>query len=169
MAENKDSQHGPDVEQFEKLAARTRELFEESVEKSRSALEDAMETAKKEMVAAGDFTAEKGEQLRKFVMREMPLSQDELESAFRDAKQSLHPERVGYGVLGMMQSLASSAGEALSDMAESIKAHRSYRTGEICGPGTLTCDNCGNELTMSKTGRVPPCAKCKHTQFSRSY
>ncbi len=168
MAE-KTPHHGAEVEHFEKLAARTRELFEQSVEKSRASLEDALETAKKELVAAGTFTAEKGEQLRKFVMRDLSLTQDGLQSAIRDASQGLNPERIGYGLLGLMQSLAASTGEVFSDMAESLKAHRTYRTGEICGPGTLTCDNCDGRLTMSQTGHVPPCAKCKHTEFSRSY
>lgn len=168
MAEKESSQKS-EIENFEKLAARTRELFEESVEKSRESLEEAMESAKKEMVAAGTFTAEKGEQLRDFVMRELPLRQDDLESAVQSASQGLNPERIGYGVLGLMQSLAASAEEVFSDMADSLKAHQHYRTGEICGPGTLTCDNCGNRLTMSRTGHVPPCAKCKKTEFSRSY
>lgn len=165
----KTSPKGPEVEHFENLAARTRELFDQSVEKSRESLEDALETAKKEMVAAGTFTAEKGEQFRKFVMRDLAATQDGLESAVRGASQGLSPERIGYGVLGLMQSLSTSAGEVFSDMAESIKAYQTYRTGEICGPGTLTCDNCGSRLTMSQTGHVPPCAKCKHTEFSRSY
>lgn len=166
---DKASPQGAEIEHFEKLAARARELFEQSVEKSRASLENALETAKKEMVTAGTFTAEKGEQLRKFLMRDLALAQDELESTVRSASQGLDPERIGYGALGLMQSLAASAGEVFSDMAESLKAHRTYRTGEICGPGTLTCDNCGNRLTMSQTGHVPPCAKCKHTGFSRSY
>ncbi len=165
----KSSPMGAEIEHFENLAARTRELFDQSVEKSRESLDDALETAKKEMVAAGTFTAEKGEQFRKFVMRDLALAQDGLESAVRGASQGLSPERIGYGVLGLIQSLSASAGEVFSDMAESIKAHQTYRTGEICGPGTLTCDNCGSRLTMSQTGHVPPCAKCKHTEFSRSY
>ena len=107
----KTSPHGPEIEHFENLAARTRELFEQSVEKSRTSLEDALETVKKEMVAAGTFTAEKGEQLRKFVMRDLTLTQDELESAVRGASHGLNPERIGFGVLGLMQSLAESAGE----------------------------------------------------------
>lgn len=166
---NKTSPKGAEIEHFENLAARTRELFERSVEKSRTSLEDALETAKKEMVAAGTFSAERGEQLRKFVMRDLALTQDGLESAVRATSQGLNPERIGYGVLGLMQSLTASAGEVFSDMAESLKAHRTYRTGEICGPGTLTCDNCGSRLTMSQTGHVPPCPKCIHTEFSRSY
>jgi isocitrate dehydrogenase len=165
----KSSARGTDIEHFEKLVARTKELFERSAEKSRASLENALETAKKEMVAAGAFTTEKGEQLRGFVMRDLAFSRDELESAVRGASHGLNPERIGYGVLGLLQSLAASAGEALSDMAESLKAHRTYRTGEICGPGTLTCDKCGGRLTMSHTGHVPPCAKCKNTEFSRSY
>ena len=42
-----------------------------------------------------------------------------------------------------------------------------YHTGEITGPGTLVCDNCGEELHFHKPSRIPPCPKCKGTSFHR--
>ncbi len=42
-----------------------------------------------------------------------------------------------------------------------------YKTGEICGPGTLRCLDCGQEMKMTRNNRIPPCPKCHHTEFER--
>jgi gas vesicle protein len=42
-----------------------------------------------------------------------------------------------------------------------------YRTGEICGPGTLRCLNCEQEMKITKNNRIPPCPKCHKTEFER--
>ena len=43
----------------------------------------------------------------------------------------------------------------------------SYRTGEVCNAGTLSCNKCGNEIHFTKTSHIPPCAKCHGTDFYR--
>lgn len=42
-----------------------------------------------------------------------------------------------------------------------------YKTGEICGPGTLRCLDCGQEMKLTKNSRIPPCPKCHKTEFER--
>ena len=42
-----------------------------------------------------------------------------------------------------------------------------YHTGEITGPGTLLCDQCGETLHFHKAGHIPPCPKCQGTRFHR--
>ena len=43
----------------------------------------------------------------------------------------------------------------------------SYHTGEICNVGTLCCKNCVQTIHMSKSGHIPPCPHCHHTEFYR--
>ena len=43
----------------------------------------------------------------------------------------------------------------------------SYHTGEICNAGTLCCKNCVQTIHMSKSGHIPPCPHCHHTDFYR--
>jgi len=50
-----------------------------------------------------------------------------------------------------------------------VEEHLSYRTGEVSSPGTSTCVECGKEVQMTKTGRVPRCPDCHATEFRRSY
>ncbi len=42
-----------------------------------------------------------------------------------------------------------------------------YQTGEITGPGTLVCDNCGEKIHFFRVGKIPPCPKCHTTRFHR--
>ena len=42
-----------------------------------------------------------------------------------------------------------------------------YHTGEVVGPGTLSCDKCDEQLHFRKTGRIPLCPKCHATNFHR--
>jgi ElaB/YqjD/DUF883 family membrane-anchored ribosome-binding protein len=42
-----------------------------------------------------------------------------------------------------------------------------YKTGEICGPGTLRCLNCEQEMKFTRNTRIPPCPKCHQTEFER--
>ncbi len=42
-----------------------------------------------------------------------------------------------------------------------------YKTGEICGAGTLRCLSCGQEMQFTKNTRIPPCPKCHQTEFER--
>ena len=46
--------------------------------------------------------------------------------------------------------------------------HPEYHTGEITGPGTLTCNECGEKLHFYRAGKIPPCPKCHSTVFHRS-
>lgn len=42
-----------------------------------------------------------------------------------------------------------------------------YHTGEICSAGTLSCQNCGQQMKFTKNTRIPPCPKCHKTTFKR--
>lgn len=46
---------------------------------------------------------------------------------------------------------------------------QTYHTGESVGIGTLQCDECAAQLHFHRPARIPPCAKCHHTDFHRSY
>lgn len=42
-----------------------------------------------------------------------------------------------------------------------------YRSGEICNAGTLSCNNCGNRIQLSRSGQIPTCPGCAHSEFYR--
>lgn len=42
-----------------------------------------------------------------------------------------------------------------------------YYTGDVTGPGTLSCDHCSESLVFSAIASVPSCPACQGTVFSR--
>lgn len=42
-----------------------------------------------------------------------------------------------------------------------------WHTGEVAGPGTLECTECGKQMHYHKPGRIPPCPSCHKTEFKR--
>ncbi len=48
-------------------------------------------------------------------------------------------------------------------------SHSVYHTGEVVGPGTLVCDNCGEKIHFHRAGKIPPCPKCHATDFHRNF
>jgi hypothetical protein len=164
---NEEEQH--EVSQYEKLASRTRELLEAAREKGPIALEAALEKAKEEMISAGDFTAEQGKRLQGFLSRDLEATSKHITRMGRTLKEALEPQRVSSGIQSTLANIFDALGDTLKDWASKAEERLSYRTGELSSPGTLTCDNCGSQIRMTSTGRVPPCAKCHGTKFRKSY
>ena len=55
--------------------------------------------------------------------------------------------------------------EAIHEMAE----EGDWYTGDITGPGFLTCTKCHHTLHIDSTTHVAPCPKCLGTVFSKTY
>lgn len=78
-------------------------------------------------------------------------------------------DRLQVGLLDVLSSLARSAGEQLEEFANKINDRLTYKTGEIAGAGKLVCLGCQQQLSFEKATRIPPCPKCRHTSFRRTF
>ncbi|PLX74685.1 MAG: hypothetical protein C0615_08895 [Desulfuromonas sp.] len=162
MTENKDQQEHQEVSLYEKLAARTADLLEEG----KKSLDEALKKAKEEIAKAGEFSSEQMDRVSAYVKRDVA---DNAEKATEAVKKAVDPQRVAAGAQSMMARILNSAADALSDLAEKAEKQVEFKTGEVTSAGTLTCKECGAEMHMKTTGRIPPCSKCKKTQFRKSY
>ncbi len=52
-------------------------------------------------------------------------------------------------------------------MKENARQPSEYHTGEVTGPGTLICEECGEKIHFHKAGKIPPCPRCHKTLFHR--
>ncbi len=71
----------------------------------------------------------------------------------------------------MLEKLISVADKTRLELAALQEQNREasrWQTGEITGPGTLICLQCGEQLHFKKTGYIPPCPKCHKTKFKRA-
>jgi len=67
----------------------------------------------------------------------------------------------------MFLDVADKTTVELQQFKENTK-HPEYHTGEIVGPSTLTCNECGEKLHFYRAGKIPPCPRCHATVFHRS-
>lgn len=154
---------------YEKLALRSKELIEEARDKTAGAAEAAIEKAKAEMVAAGEFGSEQGERLKGFLIRDLQVTRDAALKMGKTAREVIDPHRVAAGMQSTLAKILDIVGSTLEEWGSKLESGLDYKTGEITTPGTLTCKECGNSIKMINTGRIPPCHKCKGTKFRKSY
>jgi len=154
---------------YDQLAARFRELFEQSAEKSAEFAKAALEKAREQLTSAGTFSEEQGQRLKNFLERDLGRAVEQARSLGQEAKDRLELPRLGAGALSSIASLMKVASHAMSSLADMADEALSCHSGEITSAGTLTCTACGKEMHFRKTGRIPPCPSCHGTEFRKSY
>jgi len=56
---------------------------------------------------------------------------------------------------------------SLDNLAEQARLAVEWQSGEITGPGTLYCENCGQEFNFHRPSYILPCANCGGILFKR--
>jgi hypothetical protein len=151
---------------YEKMSKAVREnldkagqLTEETLER---ALKDSREWARQLREHYGDDIPKVAEYLRRDF-------QDAVRITREQTRKKLSPDRLGAGLMAFVQRMAEKAGSQLDSFASRLGERLTYKTGEVAGPGTLTCAACGQQMAIENASRIPPCPKCRGTAFRRSY
>jgi len=155
-----------EADQYDQLAESFVEFFESGAEKTSAFAQTALERARRNLTAAGAFSEEQGQKLKKFMERDFATMASEMRD---EAREKLDPSRLGAGALASIAGLLRGAGSLLSDVANRADRNLKCRSGEVTSAGTLICIACGHEIHKKKTGRVPPCPKCHTTEFKKTY
>ena len=169
MSENRNG--GPGSKQsLESLYEKMSTVARESLERAGTLTEETLDRALKE---ARDWARQLKEQYSEDVPKVAEYLRRDFQEAVRHAgeqtRRSLDLDRIGVGVLGFVQKMAERAGSQLESFASKLDERLTYKTGEVAGPGTLTCTQCPQQLAFDSASRIPPCPKCRNTTFRRSY
>ncbi len=154
-----------DVSLYEKLVARTEKLLESG----RKNLDEALKKAGDELEAAGEFTREQADKISQFVRRDLEHTVKDANKAKESLKEAVDPSRIAAGAQSIFARILSASADTLNEWAQKSQQNIEFKTGEVTSPGTLTCKNCGEQIQMKKTARIPPCPKCFHPHFRKSY
>lgn len=154
---------------YDRFTERASELFGAGKEKSRDAMEKAMDAARLQLLAAKEFSAEQGELFRQYMRRDLAQTEQDMRALNQEAKEHLHPARLGAGALSSLARMLDAAGSAIQSLSRKAEDALQYGTGETTTAGTLTCVKCGQTLQLKRTSRIPPCPSCSGTQFRKGY
>lgn len=155
--------------QYDKLARRFNELYGEGRERGREAMAAALEKARRQLTELGEFGTARGEELKQYLGRDLDQLLADARQLGDEAREQLHPSRVGAGALASLADVLELTSKALHSLSDRTRKTLAYHTGEVTSAGTLTCQACGQKIHLHKTGHVPPCSKCRGTRFSKGY
>lgn len=158
-----------DISNFEELASKTREQLIASKDQSMEWLHMAVDASVDQLEKAGNFTKEEGERAGRFLKHELAATRVDFARARESIIKGLNPSRVSGGFVGLASHLFGSMGDLFQGWAAKSEEALAFNTGEVTGPGKLTCIYCATELNLERSSRIPPCPKCHKTDFRKSY
>ena len=136
----------PLIGAYEEMLKRTREGIQEAQE-STPKLQHMLESVRDNMVELGELTRAEAQKISAYIARDIELIEQRMLDAFT--------------------SVADLTSLELGQWAERARRATLYQAGQITGPGTLVCDQCGAEIHFTRTGRIPACADCGGLAFRR--
>ena len=155
---------------YDRMLDRAHELMERAEHDALPAVRKAIDFAKQTAVEVGELTVDEAEKVGSYLRRDLDDAANNLAETGRDLRTwlkfdfALIEERVGEALARMVDQTQLE----LSKLQAMAQSDEEWHTGEIAGPGPLTCVACGHEIHKRKSGRIPPCPKCHKSIFIRS-
>jgi hypothetical protein len=167
--EEKSMDQEREIGNFDKLAARTKVHLLSGAGKSLETLQEVMDAAAGQLEKAGEFSREEGERARQYLKRDLAATRVDFDRAAKAIDQALNSSRVRGGFYDLTSHLFGSLSDVFRAWAGKSEDALAYRAGEISGPGTLTCTNCGAAWSLDRPSYIPPCQSCNQTEYRKSY
>jgi len=157
-------------EAYERLYERTAESLKKLNNLNDIDLPKVIEEAKNKAIELEELTEENALKVSQWLQRDLDDAVKYLADSNNEIKDWLGFETslLESELFSMFLDVADKTTVELQQFKNNAEVHPKYHTGEISGPGTLTCNECGEKLHFYKTGKIPPCPKCHGTVFHRS-
>jgi hypothetical protein len=158
------------VEAYEHMLQRVHERIEHAERETVPAVRELLEKTRDGMVELGELTREEAAKVASYVERDLKEAANYIVDTGEDLREwwRFDLDLMERRMLEMFTAVADQTSVQLRNWAEQARRAGRYHTGEISGPGSLVCSGCGGELHMHRTGRIPPCPKCRGTEFERA-
>jgi excinuclease UvrABC nuclease subunit len=161
------NEHHPSA--YERMIQRAKEFLTGAEKEYTPKLQQALDEAKEKTAELGELSREEAEKVSDYLKRDLQdagqyLASDEaqeLRDWLRFDTQLL--EERALDALSLLVDQAKVDFQAFNEQAQNLP----WKTGEVTGPGTLVCSECGEELHFKKAGHIPPCPKCAGTTYQR--
>ncbi len=63
--------------------------------------------------------------------------------------------------------LADKTRVRLAELELEAKQYHPYKSGDVTGPGSFTCNNCGKKIAFKSVSIIPVCPECGGKNFTR--
>lgn len=158
------------IEAYDRMMERISATLEEAEEKAMPTLQQNIERATERAVELEELTRDEAEKVAMYVRRDLrdagqhlADTGDELGSWLR-----FDIEQIEDRFLEFLSRAADRTRLEMLELQEELEADPPHHSGEITGPGTLYCSDCGQAMHFHETGHIPPCPKCHGSNFRRA-
>ncbi len=159
-----------EVHAYERMLKRLRERMEHTGEAVEHGFHEALDTVRERSVELGELTRDEAERVAAWLRRDLQDAAEYVEKARGTYADWLHMDLqlVENWVWDQFSSVADQTRLQWQAFNEELQAAARYHTGEITGPGSLVCQNCGEVLHFKRVGHIPPCPRCHGSEFERT-
>lgn len=157
------------VDAYENMLERVDEMLDKAEKTAIPTLRKSLDKARERAIELNELTREEAEKISSYVERDMHDAAEYLNQTGEEFRNwfSFDMKLIESRMMEMFANVADKTRVELERFAEQARDASYYHTGEITGPGTLVCKECGKELHFHKAGHIPPCPHCFTTKYQR--
>lgn len=157
------------VNAYERMLEHVDSMLDKAEKNTLPSIKKSIDTAREKAVELNELTREEAEKVAAYLERDMKDAAHFLSETGEEFREwfKFDVQLIESRMLEMLAKVADRTRLELDRLADRAREGVLYHTGEITGPGTLVCTHCGKELHFHKTGHIPPCPKCRATEYRR--
>lgn len=159
------------ISAYNHMMKEMRDAFEQSGPSDMS-LQKALDLAKQQAVHLGKVTAEEAHEIGEYIKRDINDAAEYMMDSSAEFYDwlMLDIEVIEHKVMELFLSVADHTRVELEQFKLPVNAPDQipvYKSGEITGPGTLICENCGQTKPFHSSDEITDCLQCGHHRFIR--
>ena len=170
MSANNNHNDNSLIDAYNQMMARIKDSIESAEAHTVPTLQKAIDQAKQQAIHLGEITLDDAEEIGNYIKRDINDAAEYLMETSHEFSEwlMLDIDIIEQKVLELFLSVADKTRIELEQLAHPSCKISQYHTGEITGPGSLICEACGEMIHFTTTGHIPPCPKCRKTEFKRA-
>lgn len=151
---------------YQQMMSRVKETLGHA---SQRTLQQHIEAAQEKAVELNELSREEAERVGSYLYRDL---QDAAEFIITTEQALVNwmrfdLELIEERLLAMFSLMVDHTRQELENLAERARYATEWSSGEITGPGTLSCDSCSKTLNFHQPDYIPVCPNCGATLFKR--
>lgn len=161
------------ISAYNQMMSEMRNAFEQA-EANDISLQKALDLAKQQAIHLGEVSAEEAHEIAEYIKRDVNDAAEfmmETSAEFYDWLM-LDIEVIEHKVMELFLSVADHTRIELerfkqtNPVADQVPV---YQSGEITGPGSLICEQCGLTKAFVSSDEISSCEQCGHHRFIRRH
>lgn len=138
----------------------------EAMDNTLHSIADGLEIAKEKTFELGHLTQDEINKLAEYIENDIEHAAHTLDLGENDTLTEWLKFDIELIENFAIDSLADKTRVELTKLERAAQLN-TYHTGDITGPGTFACEQCGKEISFDSTNEIPECPDCSSKTFVR--